>query len=244
MPLFGKKQNGNLYEREVTNRTITGEPGFQQQQVLQQQVLQQPILQQAPQVMIEPVQIQEKPAVIHERIRKEEVEEIQPIIHRELERLEIHQVTQPMVEQIVQPTQIQERTLAAETRPIISKGVYTPSTAIPQGTQDIQAFHKTVEKPAIIMETERRRVIEEIQPVIYKEILQPTIIRETREIFEKIIEAPIILQETRASQFIGRSQTAPMVTQSFVQQMAPQVVQQRETVDRWVEAAPRSTLLV
>jgi len=226
MPLFNRTGTGNRYEKETTTRTFTGEtPVLQTTQPVFQQV--------QTQVLMEPVQIQEKPVVVHERIRKEEVEEIQPIIHREHEKLEVHQVTQPMIEQIVQPTIFQDRALASETRPIISKGSYIASTAIAQGTQDIQSFHKVVEKSPIIMETERKRVLEEIQPVIYKEILQPTIIRETKDIYEKVIEAPIIIQETRTSQFIGRSLPSPPVMASY--QTVPSSVQQRETVDRWVE---------
>jgi aspartate/glutamate racemase len=143
--------------------------------------------------------------VIHERIRKEEVEEIQPIIHREHEQLEVHQILQPMVEQIVQPTVIQERLLAAETRPLVHRGGYMGSVA-PVATSDVQSFRKVVEKPAISVDVERRKVLEEIQPVVYKEILQPTIIRETKDIYEKIIEAPTIICSTLPQQFVGKAQ--------------------------------------
>jgi hypothetical protein len=223
---------------------------------------------------VEPTVFQEKPAVIHERIRKEEVEEIQPIIHRECEKLEVHQITQPMVEQIVQPTVIQERSLAAETRPLVNRGGYMGSGTL-QGTTDVQSFHKVVEKAPIVVECERRKILEEIQPVVYKEILQPTIIRETKDIYEKIIEAPMIFTKTLPSQFIGKSQTqfeplnlssaqnlqsSSLQSQSFqnqnlqnqnlqgqnvqFRQNQPAAFSQRETVDRWISPVPLASARV
>jgi len=217
---------GDRYEKETTSRTFSGEglqqsnlqyqqPTLQQQPTYQQQSMQnlpsnqqfqqKQFLSSQRQSIVEPVVVQEKPVVIHERIRKEEVEEIQPIIHREHEQLEVHQILQPMVEQIVQPTVIQERILVAETRPLVHRGGYMGSVA-PVATSDVQSFRKVVEKPAIIVDVERRKVLEEIQPVVYKEILQPTIIRETRDIYEKIIEAPTIICSTLPQQFVGKAQ--------------------------------------
>jgi len=228
------RNTGDRFEKETTSRTFAGEglqqsnlqyqqpnlysqPSFQQSSFMQNQPLsqtssmssqqfQQRPLQSSVQNIVEPTVVQEKAAVIHERIRKEEVEEIQPIIHREHERLEVHQILQPMVEQIVQPTVIQERSLAAETRPLINRGGYAGSATL-QGSTDVQNFHKVVEKAPILIDSERRKVLEEIQPVLYKEILQPTIIRETKDIYEKVIEAPLIFTKTLPQQFIGKAQT-------------------------------------
>jgi len=226
------RNTGDRFEKETTSRTFTGEglqqsnlqyqqptlyshPSFQQSSSLQNQPMSQTSSQQFQQRslqasnvqnIVEPTIVQEKPVVIHERIRKEEVEEIQPIIHREHERLEVHQILQPMVEQIVQPTVITERSLAAETRPLVNRGGYMGCVA-PQGTTDVQNFHKVVEKAPIFVDCERRKVLEEIQPVVYKEILQPTIIRETKDIYEKVIEAPLIFTKTLPQQYIGKAQT-------------------------------------
>jgi len=245
----------------------------QQQSQMQQPMTQQPLLGERQfqgstqlQQLVEPAIIQEKPAVIHERIRKEEVEEIQPVIHREHERLEVHQITKPMVEQIVQPTVIQERVLQAETRAPIQRGVYIGGP-VPAGTSDVQSFHKVVEKSPIIYEIERKKILEEIQPVLYKEILQPTIIRQTKDIYEKVIDAPVILTSTLPSQFIGKNamQGAPLMAsttrafnpdqnlqssslqssnlQSQNLQQPSQFIQ-RETVDRWVSPAPATSTRV
>jgi len=288
------RNTGDRFEKETTSRTFTGEglqqsnlqyqqpplysqSSFQQSSSMQnqpmsqtssQQFQQRPLQTSNVQNIVEPTIVQEKPVVIHERIRKEEVEEIQPIIHREHERLEVHQILQPMVEQIVQPTVISERSLAAETRPLVNRGGYMGSVA-PQGTSDVQNFHKVVEKAPIFVDCERRKVLEEIQPVVYKEILQPTIIRETKDIYEKVIEAPLIFTKTLPQQYIGKAQTqfeplSQNVQSSSLQsglqsgfqsqglqgqnvqyrQNQPASFSQRETVDRWISPAPLSSARV
>jgi len=142
-------------------------------------------------------QVIERPAVVHERIRREEVEEIQPVIHREHERVEVHQITQPLYEGQIQPPQIVTGQLPSEVRETVTRGVYVPP-ALPKGTREFEGVHRVaIEKPPIIMETEKKRIIEEVQPVLYKEVVQPAIIQETRPIYEKIIEAPTIVRETR-----------------------------------------------
>jgi len=291
------RNTGERFEKETTSRTFTGEglqqsnlqyqqptlysqPSYQQSSSMQnqpmsqtssQQFQQRPLQTSNVQNIVEPTIVQEKPVVIHERIRKEEVEEIQPIIHREHERLEVHQILQPMVEQIVQPTVISERSLAAETRPLVNRGGYMGSVA-PQATTDVQNFHKVVEKAPIFVDLERRKVLEEIQPVVYKEILQPTIIRETKDIYEKVIEAPLIFTKTLPQQYIGKAQaqfeplnlSGQNVQSSSLQsglqsgfqsqgfqgqnvqyrQNQPAAFSQRETVDRWISPAPLSSARV
>jgi len=144
-----------------------------------------------------PVELHENPPVVHERIRKEEVEEVQPVIHREHDRTEVHQILQPMYEGEVQTPQILEKQLPAEVLPTVTRGVYTPSPLDRNTTELGETERMTIEKPAIVYETERKKIIEEVQPVIYKETIQPTIIRETKPIYEKIVEAPVIVKEVR-----------------------------------------------
>jgi len=139
----------------------------------------------------------EQPTVIHERVRREEVEEIQPVIHREHERVEVHQVTQPLYEGQIQPTQVVQAELPSETRATVTRGVYVPSM-VPRSTTEFEGVQRVqVQMPPIIMETEKKRIIEEVQPVLYKEVVQPAVIRETKPIYEKIIEAPTIIKEVR-----------------------------------------------
>jgi hypothetical protein len=60
-----------------------------------------------------------------------------------------------------------------------------------------------VNKAPIVYETERRKILEEVQPIVYKQVVQPVIIRETKPIYEKIIEAPVIFREVREARFVG-----------------------------------------
>jgi len=139
----------------------------------------------------------EKPAVMHERIRKEEVEEVQPVIHREHERTEVHQILQPMYEGQVAPAHFLDKQLPAEVLPTVTRGVYVPSPLEQNTTEYVGTERVMVEKSPIIMETDKKKIIEEFQPVIYKETIEPTIIRETKPIYEKIVEAPVVVKEVR-----------------------------------------------
>jgi len=62
-----------------------------------------------------------------------------------------------------------------------------------------------VEKPARFIEVERNQVIEEIQPVIYKETVVPTLIQETKPVYQKIVEGPTYIQETMPARNISGS---------------------------------------
>jgi len=146
-----------------------------------------------------PKELREKPAVVHENIRREEVEEIQPVIHREREVTELRQLTQPIYEQDVRPIQIHEQILAAEQRPAIIGAVAVTQPAPLSTSQFAGVERKIVEKPAVIVETIRRHVIEEIQPIIYKEIHEPHIIRVTKPIYERIVETPVVTQQILAA---------------------------------------------
>jgi len=165
-----------------------------------------------------PKEVIEKAPVLHERIRKEEVEEVQPVIHREHDRLEVHQVVQPMYEGELQPTQVLSRELPAQTIPTMTRGTYIPSPQERSTIELEQAERLKVEKAPIIMDTERRKIIEEVQPVIYKEVVQPTLIRETLPIYEKIVEAPVVTKEVRPAVYCHPVSTSTGFQQTGYQQ--------------------------
>jgi len=73
----------------------------------------------APQTVVEHV---ERPAVVQEVIRPGVREEIQPVIHRDREQLEIREEIQPIYEQAVQPTVMEQRQLPSEIRPEVRLG--------------------------------------------------------------------------------------------------------------------------
>jgi len=147
------------------------------------------------------VEHREKGPVVKEHIHQHEREEIQPIIHREREKTEVVQMTRPIREREVQATVVEKRTLPAETKPTIVQENsqferdYNANVNRYKSSVDVDPVeHETIEKPAIIHEHLTRRVIEEVQPVILKDVTVPTLIKEVQPIYEKIIEAPVLVE--------------------------------------------------
>jgi len=158
-----------------------------------------------------PTQVIEKPVAIHEEIRREMVEEIQPVINVEKLKTEVHQVTQPLFDKEVRPVQIENRTLATEVLPevlVAGRGVNMANDV--STTKYLDTTTVVVEKPAQFREVERRQIIEEIQPVIYKETVVPSVIQETKPVYQKIVEGPVYTQSTLAAQGVSNpSMIAP-----------------------------------
>jgi len=146
-------------------------------------------------VEVLPVEIIEKPVVIHESIREEQVEEVQPVFRVEREKTEIRQITQPLVDKEIMPVHIEERTLAVEVLPTIIEKTVTVPEIEDHSTRDFESTRRqVVEKAPIVQETEKWRVIEEVQPIIYREIIVPHIIRTSRPSREVIVEAPVFAE--------------------------------------------------
>jgi len=177
----------------------------------------------------------EKPALIYENIRKEQVEEIQPVIHREHERTEVRQITQPIIQGIMEPVRVEDKELPAQIKPPVQASsipINTSKTAAtPLSTQSTTTATKVIEKPPIIVDTDNNKIVEEIQPVIYRTVLQPSVVRETLPIFEKVVESPVLVQQTRFPQYITAPlQQQPSVAsqQSLYQQQVPFQTQQSQ----------------
>jgi len=247
--LFGHRHNKAATAEPATNVTTTTTTEIMPNTEFQTQ-FPAPVLTPAPE-MTQPVQqVIEKTPVFHERIRKEEVEEVQPVIHREHERTEVHQILQPMYEGQIAPAHVLQKQLPAEVLPTITKGMYVPPPSEQNTTEWVESERIMVQKSPIVMETETKKIIEEIQPVIYKETVQPTIIRETKPIYEKIVEAPVVVKEVRepihlhatgmqkgyAFEGKGREQLAQFQTGStaegFTTGRAPTVLEKTVTVQR------------
>jgi len=147
------------------------------------------------------VEHRERGPVIKEHIHQREREEIQPVIHRERERTEVLQVTKPIVEREVQATVVENKILPAETKPTIvqenrqfERDYNANINRYHSSVEVAPVQHETFEKPPIVHEHLTRRVIEEVQPVIMKEVTVPTLIREVQPIYEKIVEAPVLVE--------------------------------------------------
>jgi len=143
------------------------------------------------------VEIREKAAVVQEIIRPGVREEIQPVIHREREQLEIREEIQPIYEKSVRGTIVEERQLAPEFKPEVRLGQMPVLAEGPRGGVVVEAEQREVLMNApIVEEVVHRKIIEEIQPVIHREVIAPRVIHETKNIYEKIIEAPVVTYST------------------------------------------------
>jgi len=148
------------------------------------------------------VEKRERGAIIKEHIHPQEREEIQPVIHRERERTEVIQFSKPILEKDILPTKVEERTLPAETRPTVVQGEseefrrrYNEKSSRFQSSTEVAPIEREVfERPPIIKEHITRKVIQEVQPVIYREITEPHVIKEVRPIYEKVVEGPVIVE--------------------------------------------------
>jgi hypothetical protein len=157
------------------------------------------IIEKEPSVFVEH---RERGAVVREHIHQTQVEEIQPIIHREREKTEVVQVAKPVIERDVRPVEVEEKVLPAETRPAIIQGeseefrrLYRERSQKYQSTTEYAPVEREViERPPIVKEHITRKVIEEVQPVIYREVTAPHVIKEVKPIYEKIVEGPVFIE--------------------------------------------------
>ncbi|PRP87026.1 hypothetical protein PROFUN_04762 [Planoprotostelium fungivorum] len=129
-------------------------------------------------------------------VTKVEKEEIQPIIYREREQLEIRQITREEHERTVEATIVQQNTLAPNVLPVkfegsteaVTREIYESSSLIEV------AQRQQVTLPAKVVDTTVYTNVVEVQPVIQRNILEPVTILQTRPIYEKIVEAPVLVQ--------------------------------------------------
>jgi len=147
-----------------------------------------------------PTQVIQKPVAIHEEIRRETLEEIQPVVNVEKIKTEIHQITAPLFDKEVKAVNIEKRTLNTEILPEVQiEGRGHRSAAEMSTTTYLPTNAVVVEKPAMYVEVEKRQIIEEVQPVIYKETVVPTVIQETKPMYQKVVEGAVFSHETLAS---------------------------------------------
>jgi hypothetical protein len=155
-------------------------------------------------------EVREKPTIVKETIIPEERIEIQPVVHRERDQLEVHEVIQPMKERDIAATTVRHETLPSETRATIVendlgfKNQYRETSTRFVPTVQTEAVKRDVVSHAPIIEEHlNKRIVEEIQPVLYKETVVPTIIQETQPIYEKVVEKPVLFEETRSMVELG-----------------------------------------
>jgi len=159
----------------------------------------------------------QKDVVVHERIHPVQKEEIQPVIYREREQLDVKQVTQMMHETQIQPTLVQRAELPAERREaIIERGAPIAENYIaPSREVDATTRTQVVHAP-IVEEVIRKTVVQEVQPVLERDVYTPVAVQTTQPIYEKIVEAPIVHREVREVRELGTRSSTGYVQQEVV----------------------------
>jgi hypothetical protein len=168
--------------------------------------------------------IQDAP-VVKETIREREIEEIQPVLHREIEQPIIKKVTAPMTEVCnVEEQQIYTRA-APEFREVTAGGLSPEQQALlaQKEFSESQRYvtHQEVVLPTKVQEVVKEKIVEEVQPVIYREVNIPRTIHLEKDIYEKQVLPTKVVQEVRpmgtftaplASQFTSSTQTTGTTT--------------------------------
>jgi len=161
-----------------------------------------------------PTTVIQDPAVVKETIRERELEEVQPILHREVEQPIIKKVTAPMSEtRNIAEEQIYVRA-APEFREISAGGLLPEQQALlaQRELPESQRFvtRENVVLPTKVQEVVKEKIIEEVQPVIYREVNVPRTIHVEKDIYEKQVLPPRVVHEVRP---MGTF-TAPLASQN------------------------------
>jgi hypothetical protein len=151
-----------------------------------------------------------KEAILQEHIHPVEKVEVQPILHRERQQMEVHQIVQPIEAREVLPAVVQEKELPPQ---FIGDFVESDEASRERYVQGAMKYESTVDvdglrririiKEPIVEEVIKKTIIEEVQPVIHKETIAPVLIKETLPLYEKVVEAPVIVQEERTHVDMG-----------------------------------------
>jgi hypothetical protein len=148
-------------------------------------------------------QIKELEPVVQEVAHPIQMEEIQPVVHRDIKKTEVHQVTQPIFEEYTAPTVEINRELEAEIRPVLIEDRTMYKGEFERGLEKDSYSRDAVKKErivndAIVEENITKEIVEIVQPVIHRDTVEPTWIKVNAPVYEKIIEQPTLIHEIRA----------------------------------------------
>jgi hypothetical protein len=131
------------------------------------------------------------PVVVQETVHPLQKTEIQPVIHRERKQTEVQQITENLHQTELKPTIVTEKTLPAITKtvdhtlnhkPLPTMPVPSSSTHV-DDVQKVQVVHEP-----IVQETIHKTIVEEIQPIVQRDVIQPAVLKVTQPIYEKVVE--------------------------------------------------------
>ncbi|PRP88450.1 hypothetical protein PROFUN_03167 [Planoprotostelium fungivorum] len=145
---------------------------------------------------------QEKPVVVQETIHPVEKVQVQPIIYREREQLEVHQITQKLHQTHIMSPIVERQILEPQYRNTSADQVSELESIKAQlaGREDVESYEvieeadvtrvRVIKRP-IIQESRKRTIVEEVQPVIIRDTISHEKEVESLAVFEKIVMVPI-----------------------------------------------------
>jgi len=81
--------------------------------------------------------------------------------------------------------------------PLKGERTVGPAPPIQSKTEFLGIEKQHEEKQPIVKENVHKKVIEEVTPVVMREVTVPHVIEETKHIYEKVEEQPVITHEVR-----------------------------------------------
>jgi len=136
------------------------------------------------------------PAVVQEKIHRAHHEEITPVVDRQTEQVQVNQKLQPVVDK-QQDYRHDERVNAAISNEVVDaipegdSAIYQNNLNAVKDTRQVGDLKKTANINApIVNETVQKHIVNEIQPVIQREIDQRSTLHTTQPIHEHHVAAP------------------------------------------------------
>jgi hypothetical protein len=145
--------------------------------------------------------------VVKETVRDEYQHNVRQNVQVEHDRTEYIKTVQPLKEHQVNRTDVTTKQRADQYREVDADSGATRDAAdklrqhrekiaSQGGSTHVEGKHRYVEQAPQVSHTDRRHVIEEVQPVIEREVVRPHVVEEKQNIFVHKKEAPV-LHETR-----------------------------------------------
>jgi len=151
---------------------------------------------------------EQRPAVVYERRIRKENEEIQDVVDRNRYTTEIRQIIQPVKHIVKLDEKEEHNTLQAIERGASynsspdnheryerQRKLYPSGALIPEG-ESVEKV--TIRKEPVIRERIRARIIEEIQPVVYREVIQPVRVMSEQPIHETVVHGATVREVKKA----------------------------------------------
>jgi len=132
-----------------------------------------------------------KPAKVIEKVQEVEITRVQPVIHRDRYRVELRQVIQPIVEKVTKAPIIDIKTPVTEDlgtrveedersqsnlKPSLPKGVQLgPAPVVESRSEREVVERRTEELPPRIEEAVHQKIIQQVFPIVLKEVVLPNL---------------------------------------------------------------------